>query len=103
VFFQTLKLSTQSNILVWAEEDYQRLVHDLQKCQKLKKESDSATVEYTSKPTLAKEGKANAAKEHYEQQLRMCNGEMDKARKIRKHHTNCLKLMVAMHVSSFLF
>jgi hypothetical protein len=86
-------------ISVWVEEEYPRLLRDLQKCHRLKKENDSAAAAVASKPTPTKEAKANAVREQYELQLRMCKIEMEKTKKIRKHHTNCLKIMASLHVS----
>lgn len=84
---------------LWSEEEFPRLIRDLQKCHKLKKETDSAFVALASKQSPAREAKSNALKEQYDQQLRMCRNEIEKTRKIRKHHTSCLKLMASLHVS----
>ncbi|KAI6222072.1 hypothetical protein M3Y95_00945700 [Aphelenchoides besseyi] len=81
---------------LWVEEDYPRLYKDLKQCTKMKKEADAAAVALAAQPTPEREAKAAATKEAHEQQYKICQGEMDKTRKVRKHHADCLKLMCSL-------
>ncbi|KAI6182037.1 hypothetical protein M3Y97_00337100 [Aphelenchoides bicaudatus] len=81
---------------VWVEEEYPRFIRDLQRCAKLKKESDAANAAFAAKASPIKQAKAQNAKDVYEPQVKICAMQMEKERKVHKHHMNCLKLMAAM-------
>jgi len=82
---------------VWVDEDYSRFVRDLQKCQKLKKERDAAVNALANNPTPQKGPRAIGLQEQYELCFKLSKAEVEKTRKIRKHHANCLKLMATLH------
>jgi len=84
-------------IKVWVEDDYPRFIRDLQRFQKLKKDRDAAVAALARQPTIQRESRANILNAQYDQQSTISRGEMEKTRKIRKHHESCFKLMATLH------
>ncbi|KAH7726640.1 hypothetical protein AAVH_05524 [Aphelenchoides avenae] len=81
-------------IRVWAEEDYPRLLRDLQACTKMHAHMESANKQATKSPE--KQQKADTARDQFNRQFEICKAEIARMTKVHKHHTTCLQQLMQL-------